>query len=126
MCARKYLHARLATTLASLRLSRDISGTVSNKLFQKCHVTISMKLTQSKRLSRICKYFFAHIFLINQQFIYSQLHQTFIFLIIDNIIYRIVFSLYFIRKSQRILNFNKRSRTIYDYNISFQFNICKS
>ena len=64
---------------------------------------------------RTCKYFFAHIQIINQQLFYSLLHHAFLFVTIDNIIHRFVFSSYFIRKSQRTLNFNKRFRTIYDF-----------
>ena len=43
-------------------------------------MTISIRLTTSRRLSRTCKYFFVHILLNNQLFIYSQLHQTLFFL----------------------------------------------
>ena len=52
---------------------------------------------------RTCKYLFAHIQIVNQLFIYQQLHQTLFFLTIDNIIHRFVFR--HIQFLQNITNF---------------------
>ena len=59
---------------------------------RRYHVTISIRLAQSRRSKRACKYLLVHILLVNQQLIYSQLHHAIIFVTIDSIIYRSVFS----------------------------------
>ena len=69
MCAKRYLHARSATTLVSLKLSRDISETVSNNMFiffkEKNDVLVVSRVFQTFQL--FARYSWSSIYVIDDR-----------------------------------------------------------